>query len=48
MRRRKDTVEHVDPKLRHEQTASELRGLGTLSHGQRRSQAVDEEGVIEG
>jgi hypothetical protein len=46
--RRKDTVEHADPKLRHEQAVSEFAGPGTPSHGQRRSRAVDEEGVIEG
>ena len=45
--RRKDTVEHADPRLRHEQAAGELGGPGTPSHGQRQSQAVVEEGLIE-
>ena len=44
----KGTVEHADPKQRHEQAASELGGPGTPSYGQRQSRAVDEEGVIEG
>jgi hypothetical protein len=48
VRRKKDTVEHTDPKLRHEQAADELRGLGTPWYGQRQSRAVDEEGVMEG
>jgi hypothetical protein len=48
VRRRKDTVEHADPKLRHEQAAGELGGPGTSSHGQHQSRAVDEEGMIEG
>jgi hypothetical protein len=48
VRRKKDTVEHADPKLRHEQAADELRGLGTPWHGQSQSRAVDEEGVMEG
>ena len=48
VKRKKDTVEHADPKLRHEQAADELRGLGTPSHGQRQSRAVDEECVIKG
>jgi hypothetical protein len=30
-------VEFADPKLTHEQAASELGGLGTPSHGQRQS-----------
>jgi hypothetical protein len=45
---RKDTVEHADPKLRHEQAAGELGGPGTPSHSQRQSQAVVEEGMMEG
>jgi hypothetical protein len=45
--RGKDTVEHADLKLRHEQAAGELGGLGDPSNGQRQSRAVDEEGVIE-
>jgi hypothetical protein len=48
VRRRKDTVEHADPKLRHEQAAGELEGPGTSSHGQHQSRAVNEEGVSEG
>ena len=44
----KDTVEHADPKLRHEQPAGELGEPGTPSHSQRQSRAIDEEGVIEG
>jgi hypothetical protein len=48
VRRRKDTVEHADPKLRHEQPAGELEGSGTPSHGQRQSRSINEEGVIEG
>jgi hypothetical protein len=48
VRRRKDTVEHADSKLRHEQPAGELGGSGTPSHGQRQRRVVDEEGVIEG
>jgi hypothetical protein len=48
VRRRKDTVEYADPKLRHEQAAGELGGPGTPSQGQHQSRAVDEEGVIEG
>ena len=43
--RRKDTVERANPKLRHEQAASEPGGPGTPSHGQRQSQAVDEAGM---
>jgi hypothetical protein len=43
--RRKDTVEHADLKLTHEQAASELGGPSTPSHGHRLSQAVDEAGV---
>jgi hypothetical protein len=39
---------YTGPRLRHEQAASELGGLGTLSRDQRQSRAVDEEGVIEG
>jgi hypothetical protein len=46
--RRKDTVEHVNPKLRHDQAASELGGPGTPSHGWRQSRAVNEEDMIEG
>jgi hypothetical protein len=38
-------VEYADPKLRHEQAVGKLEGPGTPSHGQRHSQAVDEEGV---
>jgi hypothetical protein len=41
-------IEYAGLKLRHKQVASELRGPGIPSHGQRQSQAVDEEGVIEG
>lgn len=37
-----------DPRSTHEQAASDLGGLGTPSHGQRHSQVVDEEGVVEG
>jgi hypothetical protein len=48
VRRRKNTVEHVDPELRHEQAAGELRGPGTSSYGHRQGWAVDEENVIEG
>jgi hypothetical protein len=48
VRRRKNTVEHADLKLRHEQTAGELGGLGAPSHCQLQSRAVDEEGVMEG
>jgi hypothetical protein len=40
--------EHADPKLSHELAASEPRGPGTPSHGQRQSRPVNEEGVIEG
>jgi len=47
VRRRKDTAEHADLKLRHEQVAGELGGPGTSSHGQRQSRPVNEEGVIE-
>ena len=47
-RREKDTVEYADPKLRHEQAAGEIGGLGTPSHGQHQSRDVDEEGVMEG
>jgi hypothetical protein len=43
----KGTVKHADPKLRYEQAVSELEGPGAPSHGQRQSQTVDEEGVIE-
>jgi len=46
--RTKDTVERADPKLRHEQATGELGGPVTPSHGQRRSRAIDEEGVMEG
>jgi hypothetical protein len=46
--RRKDTVEHADLKLRHEQAAGELGGPGTSSYGQRQGRAVNEEGVVEG
>jgi hypothetical protein len=46
--RRKDTVEHADPRLRHEQAAGELEGPGTPSHGQRQSQADVEEGLMKG
>jgi hypothetical protein len=48
LRRRKHTVNHVNPKLRHEQVAGELGRPGTPSHGQRQSRAVDEESVMEG
>lgn len=41
-------VQYADPRLRHEQAASELEGLGTPSRGRRQSGAVNEEGVIEG
>ena len=44
VRRRKDTVEYPDPKLRHEQAVSELEGPGTPSHGQHQSQTVLEVG----
>jgi hypothetical protein len=45
---RRDTVEYADPKLRHEQAAGKIGGLGTPSHGQSQSRDVDEEGVMEG
>ena len=32
VRRRKDTVEYMNPKLGHEQAAGELSELGTPSH----------------
>jgi hypothetical protein len=46
VKRRKDTLEHADLKLRHEQPAGELGRPDTPSHGQRQSQAVNEEGVM--
>jgi hypothetical protein len=43
--KRKDMVEHTDPKLKRERAVGKLEGPGTPSHSQRQSQTVDEEGV---
>lgn len=40
-------VEYAIQGQRMRQAASDLEGPGTPSHGQRHSQVVDEEGVIE-
>ena len=45
---RKNTVEHADLRLRHEQVASELGGPSTPSYGQRQSRPAGEEDVIKG